>query len=182
MARQSRRPTFWAGTGFDDSVLVEDTQTTLELLDPADIESSKEPTLTRIVGHIQIGSTPESATVVTISHLKWALVLMNVSSSFPSLNSEAGWSDERIIYSGFLRSVYILEPFGMISVDGDTTVAATANINQRGPWEFERFDARAMRRAREGDSLCLAYYLNTVEGNPVSVKLAGFVRALIKER
>jgi len=183
VARSSRRPTFWTAEPLVNSVLVEDADTTLELVPPTELIADREPTLIRVVGHLQIGSTPVDLTTGHVVNLFWGLAIMNVTAGFPSLLTDDGLADERLIYTGLLRSVWTTEPISTTFTDaGVPTGTGGGATNQRGAWEFERFDARAMRRIRDGDSLCLVYFCNTTVGNPTSVDISGFVRALVKER
>lgn len=183
MARTNRRPTFWKASVFADDTVPEGAMDTVQLLDPTDLEAEKEPTLIRIVGALHLGSTPESLTVPHVIALWWALHLGDINAGFPNLSTNAGMEDERIIYSGVLQNIWVTAPISTtFDSSGVPTGTGGGAVPLQGNWDFERFDARSMRKVRDGDGLCLSMYLQVVAGNPTRVNRTGYIRALIKER
>ena len=179
MAR-SRRRTQWLDTNgsniVDDRSITDGDITRLELASPSDISAfGNEPTLIRIVGRIGIGSAPADTTSPHTVNCPFGICLTELNSA-PSPSAANG--DERWLLTGYLRSVYINEPqvYGIVGAVGVSSVTK----NQPGPWEVADFDARAMRKARDGDSLVLCTRASTPTGTPASIKLYGYVRSLWK--
>jgi len=181
MARANKRLTAWVGRPLNEESLGstngadgDETLITWETL----TEHSPEPTLVRTFGRFVVGSTPSSGSTTSVVHVWWALVIAPIDTLIP-LDSNDGQGDERILCSGFLRSVWANEDQATF-----TSAAAVTWVprirNQQGPWEMSDFESSAMRRIREQDTLRLVYTLGIPEGAVSSVKVSGYVRCLLK--
>lgn len=176
MARSSRRPTYWTGVALNGTNIIEDTGTAVTLISAGNLEAAGEPTLIRIVGHLQLGSVPADTQSSHALNFWWGLRLAEPTAA--ALEPTANIGSEVWLRYGFLRSVYITE--SEVVWNGSNIVGTDIAHNQPGSWEYERFDGRAMRKVRDGEALVLEYNCTTLSGNPASVDLNGFVRVLLK--
>lgn len=181
MARSSRRPTFWSGA-YLDTTIPEDASGSFVITPAAELEDeqNKEPTLVRTFGRLCVGSQPPDGISLTVTNIWLGLCLL--SATDVGIPDPRVLSDDRFVWTGFVRTVWAFHYHENFTSAGvGTTVPGTVRAYQ-GPWEMVDFETRAMRRARTNDALTLVSRSITSTGDPTSISLNGFIRALWKAR